>query len=94
MYFLLAVALLAANLPFLTSRFLLFFQVANKQFHHHFVEWLLYFLLMGILAYALESSQSKPHHQEAVFYVIVLCLFAIFAFPAFVWRYFWRYKHQ
>lgn len=94
MYFLLVAALLAANLPFLTRRFLLIFQVAHKRFSLHLIEWAIYFLLIGILAYGLETSYSSAHTQGAAFYAVVLCLFAIFAFPAFVWRYFWQYKNK
>ncbi|MDO5685828.1 MAG: DUF2818 family protein [Neisseria sp.] len=93
MYILLAVALIAANLPFISRRLLWIFPLRRKHFGHHFFEWLVCFGLVGLFAYALEAGSSTVHAQGWAFYVVVLCLFAVCAFPGFVWRYFWRSKH-
>ena len=61
---------------------------------HHLLELAAGFGLIGVLAYVLESRAGTVHPQDWEFYVTVLCLYLIFAFPAFVWRYFWQGKHR
>lgn len=90
---LLLTALVAANLPFLIRhRFLGVLPMARKRFVHEMAEWLIYLILIGFLAYFMETRTSPAHHQNWIFYITVLCLFAILAFPGFVWRYFWHSK--
>ena len=94
MYSLLLLAFLFANLPFLTQRIFGIWRVAKKHFGFHLLEWFAGFLITGLMAYVLESRSGSVHEQGWAFYVIVLCLYAVCAFPAFVWRYFWRTKHR
>ncbi len=89
---LLLVAFVAANLPFFSRRLLWVFPLQRKHFGHYLFEWLVYFGLVGLFAYALEAGTSAVHTQGWIFYVVVLCLFAVCAFPGFVWRYFWHGK--
>lgn len=93
MYSLLILAFLLANWPFLTQRFLGIWRLNRKHFGHHLLEWLLGLLITGLVAYILESRSGSVHSQGWAFYTTVLCLYLVFAFPAFVWRYFWRAKH-
>lgn len=90
----LLLALIFANAPFLTNRLLGIFRLAHKHFGHHLLELFVGFGIMAGLAYLLESRAGSVHHQDWEFYVTVACLYLIFAFPAFVWRYFWRSKHH
>lgn len=90
MYLLIAVAVVAANLPFLGGRLLFVFPLRKKHFGHHFFEWSVFFAAIGLFAYLLEARLSAPHTQGWKFYVITLCLFAVCAFPGFVYRYFYR----
>lgn len=92
MYILLAVATVAANLPFVSRRLLWIFPLQKKQFVHYLFEWLVCFGAVGIFAYALESATNSIHSQNWMFYITVLCLFSVAAFPGFVWRYFWHRK--
>ena len=94
MYLLLLLALIFANAPFLSRRLFGLIQLAHKHFGHHLLELAAGFCLIGVLAYVLESRAGTVHPQDWEFYVTVLCLYLIFAFPAFVWRYFWQGKHR
>ncbi|MCP2040047.1 hypothetical protein L1281_000626 [Neisseria sp. HSC-16F19] len=94
MIILLLLAVILANLPFLSSRLLLALPLRRKHFGHQLFEWLLAYALVGAVAYVLESRAGPVHPQGVTFYVVTLIMFAVFAFPAFVWRYFWHGKHR
>lgn len=91
---LLLLAFILANLPFLSQRLLLLLPVRRKHFGHQLFEWLLAYALVGAVAYVLESRAGPVHPQGLTFYVVTLIMFAVFAFPAFVWRYFWHGRHR
>lgn len=88
----LIVAVLAANLPFMTDRIAGFRKVEHKAFGWRFAEWLVLYGLVGLLARFLESRQMAVQPQEVPFYVATLAMFAVFAFPGFVIRYWWRMR--
>ncbi|KIC13233.1 membrane protein [Morococcus cerebrosus] len=52
------------------------------------------FILTAVLAYILESRAGAVQHQDWEFYATVVCLYLIFAFPCFVWRYFWHARNR
>ena len=89
---LLLLALLAANLPWFSNR--LFYVIPLKQ-HPKSIAWCLFelvvlYFVMGAIALYTESAvigQIAPQNWE--FYAITVCLFLVFAFPGFVYRYFW-----
>ena len=56
----------------------------NRALHQLLVE------LLGLFAQLLEAQRTPVHEQSWAFYVITLSLFAVFAWPGFVWKYFWR----
>lgn len=91
--FVIALALLAANAPFLTPRR---FGVwapppAGKSLWWHLLEWALAYLLVGGVALAFEHRMGRIAAQGWEFYAITICLFASFAFPGFVYRYLVRH---
>lgn len=90
MYLLIIVAVVAANLPFFSGRLLCVFPLRKKHFGHHLFEWVVFFCAVGLFAYLLEARLRTPQEQGWKFYVITLCLFAVCAFPGFVYRYFYR----
>ncbi|WP_037588694.1 DUF2818 family protein [Stenoxybacter acetivorans] len=94
MIILLLLAVCLANWPFISSRWFGAFPLKNKHFVHQFTEWLVAYLLVGILAYVLESRAGAAQQQGTTFYVVTIIMFAVFAFPAFSWRYFWHNKHK
>ena len=94
MYVLLLLAVVLANLPFLNNRLLGVFALKRKHVGHQLFELALAYVLVGLLAYVLESRAGAVHSQGTTFYVVTLLMFVVFAFPAFVWRYFWHNKHH
>lgn len=87
---LLIIALAAANLPFLTQKVGGVWKVVNKHFGWRFLELMALYLLVGGFAYLLESRLMPVQPQNWQFYVTTLSLFLVFAFPGYVYRYFWR----
>ncbi|WP_035053488.1 DUF2818 family protein [Andreprevotia chitinilytica] len=83
-------AALAANMPFISSRLLFGINLAEKHFGWRLLEWVVYYLLLGLVARLLEGRISEVHSQHWQFYATTLALFAVMAWPGFVWRYFWR----
>ena len=85
-------ALLAANLPWFSER--LFYVVPLPRGKH--LGWcllelvVLYFVVGAIAFYAERASvgQSAPQHWQ--FYAVTASLFLVFAFPGFVYKYFWK----
>lgn len=94
MYILLVLALFFANFPFLTERSFGVLPLSHKHFGFHLVEWLAGLLITWGLAVLLEQRSGTVHSQDWEFYAVAVCLYAVFAFPAFVWRYFWHGRNK
>ena len=79
------VALLAANLPFLTRR--IFFVVPprwrDKGFGWRLAEVLALYLVVGALARLLEARTGAVYRQGWALYVMTLALFIVAAYPGF-----------
>lgn len=86
---------IAANAPFFTQRifFLYNSKTGNKQFSWMLLEIFVLYFLVGMLALGIEIGFSPLHQQGWEFYVVTFCLFLVFAYPGFVYRYLWRKKH-
>lgn len=91
---LLALSLIAANLPFFSERlfFVIPFKSGTKAFGWRLLECLTFYGVVGVLAYFLEGKMGPVHQQKWEFWAVTVCLFLVFAYPGFVYRYFWR-KH-
>ena len=87
---LLFVAILAANWPFVSQRLVGVIRLKNKHFGWRFFELLVLFVVVGLLARVLEAQQMPVQPQHWQFYVATFALFLVFAFPGFVFRYFWK----
>ena len=88
---LLVLAFLAANLPWFSERLFYLLPLKNKHFGWHFLELVVLYFVVGGIAHLVEKNimgQSASQHWE--FYATTACLFLVFAFPGFIWRYFWR----
>jgi hypothetical protein len=84
---LLVMAVMAANLPWLSERFLLAFQL-NKNGWWRWLEWLVWYFFTGALAMAMENKVTGGNYaQQWEFYVATLCLFVVFALPGFIYHY-------
>lgn len=81
-------ALLAANLPFLTNRVFGIVRLSGvKSLGFRVVELLAYYVLAGVVGLLLERKVGQISSQTWEFYVITLFLFLTFSFPGFVYRY-------
>ncbi|QZA82519.1 DUF2818 family protein [Deefgea piscis] len=85
-------AALAANLPFFSEKLFFFWKIkaGTKSFGWRLLELSVFYALLAGIAYLLESRISSVHSQNWQFYVSTFSLFVVFAWPGFVWRYFWR----
>ncbi len=92
-WLLLAIALIAANLPFVTENFLFFksFPI-DKPLGWRLLELVLLYFAVGGLAFLLEQKSGEMHGQNWEFFAITISLFLVLAFPGFVYRYLWRRK--
>ena len=93
-WFVILLAVLAANLPFLSNRLFAAIPLAagTKPFWLRLIELLVLYGVVGAVAYALESRIGNAFSQGWEFYAITACLFLVFAYPGFVFRYL-RKKH-
>lgn len=91
-WLLLGLAVIAANLPLLSERFLFVFSPPGgyKSFWMRLLEWLLLAMLVGLISIGLErKATGGTHEQDWEFYAVGLFLFMVFAIPGFIWRYQW-----
>jgi hypothetical protein len=90
---LLAIALIAANLPFLVER--LFFVKkldSGKRLGWRLLELVVFYFVVGGIGLLLEKKGGEIHVQGWEFYAVTASLFLVFAFPGFIYRYLWRKK--
>jgi hypothetical protein len=84
----LAVAIIAANLPYFSERVLLVGpRHAPKSTWWRLLELVLMAALTFGLGSLLEARIGQRHEQGWEFYAAGLCLFVTLGFPGFVWRY-------
>lgn len=86
-----ALALVAANLPFLSERLFLVRRLAGpKPLALRLGELVVWYLVVGGVALALEQSIGRIAPQGWEFYVVTGSLFLTLAFPGFVYRYLYK----
>ncbi len=95
---LLALILLAANLPWFSNK--LFYVISfNKNANSSTAKnlgWclleliVLYFLVGGVALYAEKATFGQIAHQNWEFYAITSCLFIVFSFPGFIYKFLWK----
>jgi hypothetical protein len=86
----LILALIGANLPWLSDRILFVYtpKSGGKPVWIRLLEWLLMYFVVGLIALGLEQKlHGKPHSQDWEFYAVNLFLFLVFALPGFIYRY-------
>ena len=94
-WILIVILFIAANLPWISERFLIFIQPKDnqKKIWMRLAEWLILFFLSGLLAAGLEKKiTGEIHSQDWEFYAVGFFLFVLFAFPGFIYRHEFR-KH-
>jgi hypothetical protein len=93
-WILLLVALLAANLPFISPRVLAVWPVRRaKNLLVHLLELIVFYFLVGGLGLAFEHRAGQIAPQGWEFYAVTGALFATLAFPGFIWRYLYKPRH-
>jgi hypothetical protein len=81
-------ALLAANLPFVTTRVMGLFALAQgKSLAVRLLELIVFYGLVGLLGAALEQHAGQVSPQRWEFFAITFALFLTLAFPGFIYRY-------
>jgi hypothetical protein len=88
-WFVILLAVAAANLPFLNQRLLGLIPLSRtvKPFWMRLIELCVLYVVTGMVAYGLESRIGNAFAQGWEFYAITICLFIVLAFPGFVYRY-------
>jgi hypothetical protein len=88
-WFVILSAMLAANLPFFNERLfaLIPLKLTAKPFWLRLVELFTLYVLVGCIAYLLESRIGNVFAQRWEFYAVTGCLFIVLAYPGFVYRY-------
>jgi hypothetical protein len=86
-------ALVAANLPFLSGRFMAFYALsAPKSLGLRLLELVLWYFIAGAVALGLEHRGGQIAPQGWEFYAITGTLFVTFSFPGFVYRYLFKLR--
>lgn len=97
-YVLIALALVAANLPFLSERIVAILplrragEVIAKPFWARLLELIVLYFVVGMIGMGFEASLGNVFPQGWQFYAITFVLFLVLAFPGFVYRYLMHYK--
>ncbi len=86
-------ALLAANLPFVSHRFMAVYRLTSaKSLSLRLLELVLWYFIAGGVALLLENRGGQIAPQGWEFYAITGTLFVTFAFPGFVYRYLFKLR--
>lgn len=90
-----AVALAAANLPFLNESLFGFIPLPGGRKHAwlRVLELLVLYFVTGAIAYVLEARIGNVFPKVREFYMITVPLFVVLAFPGFVMRYLRKHHH-
>jgi hypothetical protein len=87
------VSLLAANLPFMSGRFMAVYRLnLPKSLALRVLELVLWYFIAGAVALGLEYRGGQIAPQGWEFYAITGTLFVTFAFPGFVYRYLFKLR--
>jgi hypothetical protein len=88
-WFVIALAAVAANVPFLNERLLGVIHMPGgvKSLWMRAIELLILYAVVGGIAYLLEAAAGNAFRQGWEFYAITFCLFVVLAYPGFVFRY-------
>ena len=92
-------AALAANLPFFNQQLFALIPLNKspkylKPLWVRLLELVMLYFIVGILAYAVETSGGNAFVQGWEFYAITGCVFLVLAYPGYVLRYLRKNKHD
>jgi hypothetical protein len=88
-WFVILLAIPAANLPFINERLLAVIPLGRpaKPFWLRLIEMAILYGAVALAAYLLESHIGNVFSQRWEFYATTVCLFIVLAYPGFVFRY-------
>ena len=88
-WFVILLAVLAANLPFFNERLLAIVPLKSiaKPFWLRLIELLMLYAFVGSVAYLLEARIGNVFAQGWEFYAVTVFLFIVCAYPGFAFRY-------
>lgn len=88
-WFVILLAAVAANIPFLNERLLgaVSLKRPAKSLWLRLLELVILYFIVGGIAWLIESRIGNAFAQRWEFYAITGCLFLVLAFPGFVFRY-------
>ncbi|SEA53109.1 MAG: DUF2818 family protein [Paraburkholderia sp.] len=90
-WFIVLLALVGANLPFLNQRLFavvpMKLKAAKKSAWLRIAEMIVLYFVIGALGFMLEARAGNRFDQGWQFYAITFSLFVVFAFPGFTWQY-------
>jgi Protein of unknown function (DUF2818) len=93
-WFVIFVAVVAANMPFVAQRFLMFFPLkAPKTLGTCLLELVIFYFMAGGLGLLLENRAGQISPQGWEFYAITGALFVTLAFPGFIYRYLLKHNN-
>ncbi|WP_298293304.1 DUF2818 family protein [Thiomonas sp.] len=84
-----ALAFIAANLPFVSNRFFLVFPLKKtpKSVWLRLAELVILYFVVGFIGRALEARIGQNYPQQWEFYAVSASMFLVLAFPGYVLRY-------
>ncbi|AYQ29004.1 MULTISPECIES: DUF2818 family protein [unclassified Polaromonas] len=86
-------ALLAANLPFVSNRlFAVYALKSSKNLAIRVGELVIWYFIIGGVGLYLEQLTGQIAPQGWEFYAVTGTLFITFAFPGFTWRYLFKHR--
>lgn len=87
---LIVLSIVAANLPWLNERFLLILKPPGgqaKTLWMRLLEWFIFLILFILASFGVEKKlMGEIYSQDWEFYVVMVCLFVVFALPGFIYR--------
>jgi len=90
-WLLIVLAFALANLPFMSEKVLAMIPVKSfhsvKPFWVRALELIVFYAVLGLVGWAFESALGNVFQQNWEFFAITATLFAVLAFPGFVFRY-------
>lgn len=88
-WLIITIAIITANLPWLSDRILLVARPADghKRAWWRWFEWLILYFITGAITLGMEKKlNGELYPQEWEFYAVTLSLFLVFALPGFIYR--------
>ena len=88
------VALVAANLAFISPRLMLVKKLPKKHLGWCLLEMAILYCVVGAFAYYLENMIGNVFPKRWEFFAISICLFLVGAFPGFTWRFLLKHREN